>query len=161
MQHQDKSQVLNMTYSDTPGSSPPASKPKAGERIHRSTYSVREGSSAAAEHPQPRADRPTTSSSHSQSHQFVSGISKVRLLVAVVVGRPAVGHQEVEDGRVVGDLRTSPAHHQSTSVHVLHLHVDGSAAANWEEDGGESNAPTKERRGDQWRTLGKSKGKGG
>lgn len=35
---------------------------------------------------------------------------------------------------MVGDLRTSPAHHQSTAVHMLHLHVNGSAAAYWEED---------------------------
>lgn len=63
------------------------------------------------------------------SHQFVLGVRQVRLLVAVVVGRPAVGHQEEEDGRVVGDLRTGPADHQGAAVHVLHLHVEGGAAA--------------------------------
>lgn len=72
---------------------------------------------------------PSASTRPSQSHQSVSGVGQVRLLVAVVVGRPAVRHQEVQDGWVVGDLGTSPAHHQSTGVDVLHLHVDGGAAA--------------------------------
>lgn len=35
---------------------------------------------------------------------------------------------------MVGDLRTSPADHQSAAVHMLHLHVDGSAAAHWEDE---------------------------
>lgn len=35
--------------------------------------------------------------------------------------------------------RTSPAHHQSTAVHMLHLHFDGSTAAYWEEGGGGGN----------------------
>lgn len=86
------------------------------------------------QYPLHQADPPTTSSSPSPSHQSVLGVGEVRLLVAVVVGRPAVGHQEVKDGRVVGELRTGPAHHQSTAVDMLHLHVDGSAAACWEED---------------------------
>lgn len=60
-------------------------------------------------------------------------ICEMRLLVAVVMGCPAVGHQEVEDGWVVGDLRTSPADHQGAAVHMLNLHVDGSTAAYWEE----------------------------
>ncbi len=47
---------------------------------------------------------------------------------------PTVRNQEVEDGWVVGDLRTSPAHHQRTAVHMLHLHVNGSAAAYWKDD---------------------------
>lgn len=76
-----------------------------------------------------QANPPTTGSSPSYSHQFVFGVGQVRLLVAVIMGCPAVGHQEVEDGRVVGDLWTSPAHHQSAAVHMLHLHVDGSTAA--------------------------------
>lgn len=81
-----------------------------------------------------QANPPTTGSSPSQSHQFVIGFGEVRLLIAVVVSRPAVGHQEVKDGRVVCDLRTSPAHHQSAAVHMLHLHVDGSTTAYWEEE---------------------------
>lgn len=72
---------------------------------------------------------PTAPHCHSVSHQLVFGVRKVCLLVTVIVGRPAVRHQEVEDGRVVGDLWTSPAHHQSAAVYVLHLHVNGSAAA--------------------------------
>lgn len=63
------------------------------------------------------------------------GVSEARLLIAVVVGRPAVRHQEVEDGGVVGDLWTRPADYQSAAVHVLHLHVNWSAAAHWEEEG--------------------------
>lgn len=76
-----------------------------------------------------QANPPTTGCSPSHSHQFVFGVCQVRLLVAVIMGCPAVGHQEVEDGWVVGDLWKSPAHHQSAAVHVLHLHVDWSAAA--------------------------------
>ena len=57
------------------------------------------------------------------------GVGEVRLLVAVVVGCPTVGHQEVQDGGVVGDVGMGPAHHQSAAVHVLHLHVVGGAAA--------------------------------
>lgn len=64
-----------------------------------------------------------------QSYQFVFGVGEVRLLIAVIMGRPAVGHQEVEDGWVVGDLRVSPANYQSAAVHMLHFHVEGSAAA--------------------------------
>lgn len=63
------------------------------------------------------------------------GIGKVCLLVAVIVGRPAVGHEEVENGRMVGNLWTSPADHQGAAVHVLHLHIEGGAAAHWEEAG--------------------------
>lgn len=70
-----------------------------------------------------------------QPHQFVLRVGQVCLLVAVVMGRPAVGDQEVEDGRVVGHLRTGPADHQGAAVHMLHLHVDGSAAAHCEEAG--------------------------
>lgn len=62
------------------------------------------------------------------------GISEACLLIAVVMGRPAVRHQEVEDGRVVGDLWMRPADHQSAAVHMLHLHVNRSTAAHWEED---------------------------
>ena len=86
----------------------------------------------SVQNPQYHQSNPLSSSS--QSHQFVFGVGEVRLLVAVVMGRPAIGHQEVKDGWVVGDLRASPAHHQGAAVHVLHLHVDGSAAAHWEED---------------------------
>lgn len=72
---------------------------------------------------------PTAPHCCSVSHQFVFGIRKVCLLVTVIMGRPAVRHQEVEDGWVVGDFWTSPAHHQSAAVYMLHLHVNGSAAA--------------------------------
>lgn len=98
-----------------------------------------------------------------QSHQFVFGIGEVRLLVAVIVGRPAVGHQEVEDGRVVGDLRSSPAHHQSTAVHMLHLHVDGSAAAYWEEGGGSNQRKEKKgaRAGEMYRKRREARGREG
>lgn len=50
----------------------------------------------------------------------------------------------MEDGWVVGDLWTSPAHHQSAAIHMLHLHVDGSTAANWKEDGGRDERREKE-----------------
>ncbi|TNN88189.1 hypothetical protein EYF80_001405 [Liparis tanakae] len=45
----------------------------------------------------------------------------------------------MEDGWVVDYRRTSPAHHQSTAVHMLHLHFDGSTAAYWEGGGGGGN----------------------
>ena len=61
------------------------------------------------------------------------GVGEMRLLIAVVVGRPAVGHQEVEDGRAVGDFWMGPADHQGTAIHMLHLHVDWSTAADWED----------------------------
>lgn len=78
----------------------------------------------------------TTSLNPSQSYQFVCGRGQVRLLKAVVMRRPAVGNQEEEDGRVIGDLRAIPANNQSAAVHMLHLHVDGGAAAHWEDKRG-------------------------
>lgn len=57
---------------------------------------------------------------------------------------------------MVGDLRMSPAHHQSTAVHMLNLHVDGSAAAYWEEDGGRN----RRQKGGMWRKCAE-KGKRG
>lgn len=72
------------------------------------------------------------------------GVGEMCLLIAVVVGCPAVGHQEVEDGWMVSDLWTGPADHQSAAVHMLHLHVDRSTAAHWDDDGGRKQAREKE-----------------
>lgn len=67
------------------------------------------------------------------------GVGEVRFLKAVIVGRPTVGHQEVEDGRMVGDLGSGPANHERAAVYVLDLCVDGGAAAHCkrEEEGQE------------------------
>lgn len=72
----------------------------------------------------------------SQSYQFMFGVGEVCFFEAVVVGCPAVRHQEVEDWRVVGDLWTSPADHQSAAVDMLDLHVGGSTAADCRRVGG-------------------------
>lgn len=61
--------------------------------------------------------------------QFVLAVGDVRFLVGLVVFSPAVGDEEGDDWRVVGELWPGPSYHQGRVVQMLHLHVDGSTAA--------------------------------
>lgn len=62
-------------------------------------------------------------------HQFLIAASDVRLLIGLFVSGPAVGNEVADNRRVIDDLRTGPPHHKCRLIHVLDVHVDGSAAA--------------------------------
>lgn len=64
-----------------------------------------------------------------KTDQFVLAVGDVCLLIGLIVFGPAVGDEEGDDWRVVGELWPGPSYHQGRVVQMLHLHVDGSTAA--------------------------------